>query len=66
MAYLAGGMTFLYGSTMTLSCGYDNRNQKVEEKFLKKYYQKMPRVMLRYAIEKFSEEKRRFYLGKKK
>jgi len=23
MAYLAGGMTFLYGSTMTLSCGYD-------------------------------------------
>ncbi|MBU4332414.1 DNA alkylation repair protein [Patescibacteria group bacterium] len=40
------------------------RNQGIEEKFLKKYYHKMPRTMLRYAIEKFSEEKRKFYMGK--
>ena len=39
-----------------------NRNQKIEERFLKKYYRKMPRTMLRYAIEKFDENKRILYL----
>jgi len=38
------------------------RDQKVEEKFLKKYYKEMPRIMLRYAIEKFNESKRQSYL----
>jgi 3-methyladenine DNA glycosylase AlkD len=37
-------------------------NMKVLEDYLKPRYNKMPRTMLRYAIEKFSEQKRKKYL----
>ena len=38
------------------------RDLKTEETFLKAHYKKMPRTMLRYAIEKFPENKRQRYL----
>jgi 3-methyladenine DNA glycosylase AlkD len=39
-----------------------NKNRDVLEIFLKDRYKEMPRTMLRYAIEKLPEEKRKAYL----
>jgi 3-methyladenine DNA glycosylase AlkD len=41
------------------------RDQEIEERFLSRYCMQMPRTMLRYAIEKFDENKRKFYLAQK-
>jgi hypothetical protein len=38
------------------------RDIKEEEAFLKAHYRLMPRTMLRCAIEKFTEKKRRRFL----
>lgn len=38
------------------------RDLATEERFLKSAYQQMPRTMLRYAIEKFTEPRRKQYL----
>ncbi|MBP9695384.1 MAG: DNA alkylation repair protein, partial [Candidatus Magasanikbacteria bacterium] len=36
--------------------------EEIEEAFLQEHYHSMPRTMLRYAIERFPEKKRQFYL----
>ncbi|GLZ60579.1 DNA alkylation repair protein [Micromonospora sp. NBRC 107095] len=40
-----------------------NRDRAAEEEFLARRYRVMPRVMLRYAIEKFEPRRRRDYLS---
>ncbi len=40
------------------------KDQSVLEEFLVEHFETMPRTMLRYAIERLPEERRRFYMGR--
>ena len=54
---------------MHKACGWmlreaGKRNEKTLTDFLDKHYRKMPRTMLRYAIERLSPEQREIYMQK--
>jgi 3-methyladenine DNA glycosylase AlkD len=40
------------------------KDEQLLEEFLLEHYEKMPRTMLRYSIERLPEDRRRFYLRK--